>query len=110
VRVTAWASGHSLNGCLTWMPNDAPNLPGWPVGVPYPQDVPQFEVRLMEWTRSTEAPVAPSAPTPGGRILVCSREAPGPDAAVEYAWQTWDAKYGPGQRPAGHTIEVKQRR
>jgi hypothetical protein len=70
--------------------------------------VSEFEVRIMDPTRTLDAPVAPTEPTPEVRIQVRRGEAAGADAAADKTWQQWDDIYGPGKRPAAFTVEVKR--
>jgi hypothetical protein len=70
--------------------------------------MPEFEVRIMDTTRTLDAPVAPNEPTPELRIQVWRGEAADADEATDRTWQQWDEVYGSGQRPEANTIEVKQ--
>jgi hypothetical protein len=63
----------------------------------------------MDLTNVSSGPLAPNERTPEVRSVVTTQEAPSETDAVDGAWRVWDAKYGPGSRPAEECARVQIR-
>lgn len=66
----------------------------------------RFSVHIGETTRSIEAPVKPSEPTPVIRDVYWEGEAADADAAKEAGYRAWDQKYGVGKQPVSALVRV----
>jgi hypothetical protein len=69
----------------------------------------EYQVLIMESTRTTDAPrpaPGPTEPTPYFRSVSWTGPAASPEAAVAATWGAWDAKHD--ERPAAFTVETKQ--
>jgi hypothetical protein len=67
----------------------------------------RFSVHIGETTRSIEAPVKPSEPTPVIRDVYWEGNAADTDAAKEAGYRAWDRKYGEGKQPASALIRSR---
>ena len=88
--------GRPSAGVRLWSVRSATTLGG----------VPEFEVTITDTTRTLDAPVAPTEPTPEIRIQVWRGDATDAEEATDKTWQQWDEAYSGGNRPPSSRIEV----
>jgi hypothetical protein len=68
--------------------------------------MPKFSVEISETTRSFEAPVKPTEPTPEVRHVYWEGEAVDEDAAKEAGYAAWGEKYGADRQPVGAIVKI----
>ena len=74
--------------------------------------MPRYEIQITDMTGArTVAAEGDGASSPGvgdgARDVVTVQSAPSEDLAKDWAWRVWDAKYGPGARPAQFRLGIK---
>ena len=69
--------------------------------------MPRYEIQITDMTGARTISGEDGAPSPGMRDVVTVQSAPSEDLAKDWAWRVWDAKYGPGARPAQFRLGIK---
>jgi len=73
--------------------------------------MPRYEIQITDLsgarTIAGDGGAPSSGPADGTRDVVTVQSAPSEDLAKDWAWRVWDAKYGPGARPAQFRLGIK---
>ena len=70
--------------------------------------MPRYEIQITDMTRARTIPGAHAEASPEECDLLTVQEAPSEDLAKDWAWRVWDARYGPGRRPAQFRLGIRR--